>query len=81
MAAARPVVAFGHGIAAREWFDGGTGFVVETEDDARRCIAQLAADPALRRDVGLAARAAVKALSTEQRARARAFYFGVSVNE
>ena len=51
MAAARPVVAFAHGIGAREWLlNGRTGFIVETEQEARSCIATLAASPGLRRE-------------------------------
>ena len=45
MAAARPVVVFAQTLGAREWIEQGrTGFVVESEDDARRCIDGLARD-------------------------------------
>ncbi|HSC97863.1 MAG TPA: tetratricopeptide repeat protein, partial [Casimicrobiaceae bacterium] len=82
MAAARPVVVFALGLHAQEWIEHGkSGFVVDTEDDARRCINALARDQSLRQAAGAAARRAAAALLFAQRRRARAFYFGVSVNE
>ena len=81
MAAARPVVIFAHCLGAREWIvNARTGFVVETEEEARRCLAQLAATPGLRRDIGLAARQVAVEVMEAQRPRARAFYLGVSLN-
>jgi hypothetical protein len=82
MAAARPVVAFASALRAREWIDDGrTGFVVESEDEARQRVAELARNATLRREIGFAARAVAKSLMRAQRDRARAFYLGVSVNE
>jgi len=52
------------------------GFVVETEDEVRRCIARLANDARLRRDVGLAARETAWSAMRAQCERAQAFYFG-----
>ena len=82
MAAARPVVVFAHGLGAREWIEHGkSGFVVDTDDDARRCINALAQDKSLRRAVATAARDTAAALLFAQRQCARAFYLGVRVNE
>jgi hypothetical protein len=82
MAAARPVVVFAHALGAREWIaNGETGFVVETEDEARQWIAQLAASSRLRAKIGIAARRIAVVAMDEQRSRARAFYLGVSLNE
>ena len=79
MAAGRPVVVFESGLGAAEWIDGGrTGFVVKTDDDARRCIGVLARDAALRTQIGRAAREATLDLLRRQRERALRFYFGTS---
>jgi tetratricopeptide (TPR) repeat protein len=81
MAAARPVVAFAHSVGAREWIvNARTGFVVETDEEARLCIAQFAASRHLRHEIGLAARHVAVAAMEAQRLRARAFYLGVSLN-
>lgn len=81
MAAARPVVAFAHSVGAREWIvNARTGFVVNTDEEARQCIAQLAASRRLRQEIGLAARRVAVAAMDAQRLRARAFYLGVSLN-
>jgi len=82
MAAARPVVVFAQGLGAREWIEHGkSGFIVDAEDEARRCIDSLAKDASLRRAVGSAAREAAAALLRAQRQRARDFYFATMVNE
>jgi glycosyltransferase involved in cell wall biosynthesis len=82
MAAARPVIVFAQTLGAREWIEQGrTGYVVDSEDEARRRIDELARDAALRRNVGVAAREVAAAVMRTQRDRARVFYLGVSVNE
>jgi tetratricopeptide (TPR) repeat protein len=81
MAAARSVIVFGSSLGAREWIaHGATGFVVHSADDARARIAQLAASPALRNDIGEAARRIARAIVREQVDRVQRFYFDVSVN-
>lgn len=81
MAAARPVVAFAHSVGAREWIvNARTGFIVNTDDEARQCIAQLARSRDLRQEIGSAARQLAIAAMGAQRPRARAFYLGVSLN-
>ena len=80
MAAARPVVVFAHSVGASEWIvNARSGFIVETDEEATRCIAQLAASPSLRHEIGLAARRVAVAAMEAQRLRARAFYLGVSL--
>lgn len=82
MAAGRVVVAFEGSLGAREWIVAGeTGFIVETEDEARARIAQLSASLALRNAIGEAARRMASDVVRTQRDRQRAFYFCVSVNE
>jgi tetratricopeptide (TPR) repeat protein len=81
MAAARPVVAFAHSIGAREWIvNARTGFIVNTDDEARQCVARLARSRELRHEIGLAARQLAIAAMDAQRPRARAFYLGLSLN-
>ncbi|HET9047032.1 MAG TPA: hypothetical protein VFO33_08745, partial [Casimicrobiaceae bacterium] len=82
LAAARSVVVFEDTIGAREWIDHGrNGFIVRTETEAEACVAELARDSELRAAVGLAARVAAVRIMDVQRANARVFYLGVSVNE
>ncbi|HMF18346.1 MAG TPA: glycosyltransferase family 4 protein [Gemmataceae bacterium] len=61
MAAGLPVVANPVGMQASLVRDGETGFLVRTEDEWHDAIARLAADPGLRRHMGLAGRAVVEA--------------------
>ena len=81
MAAARPVIAFASSLGAREWLDAGVnGFVVDSDDEARACLARLAESPRLRTEVGEAARRTAQRIMREQLLRAQDFYFDVSVN-
>ena len=81
MAAARPVIAFAGSLGAREWIeDGVSGFVVHSQADAMARLSALAASPALRSNMGAAARRVARRIVHEQAARARMNYFDVSVN-
>jgi hypothetical protein len=82
MAAATPVVAFASCLGAREWIEHeGNGFLVHGEDEAMRCIALLAANPARRREIARSARDTAMMIARAQRERVGAFYLGVSVIE
>jgi hypothetical protein len=82
MAGGRAVVVFAGALGASEWIENGrTGYVVETGDEARKRIALLARDEALRAAVGGAARETVIELLRRQRERALRFYFGAGPNE
>jgi glycosyltransferase involved in cell wall biosynthesis len=61
MAAGLPVVANPVGMQAELVQDGKTGFIARTSDEWHHAIARLAADPGLRRRMGLAGRAFVEA--------------------
>ena len=82
MAAARVAVVFPASIGAREWIvDGENGFVVTSQEDAKRRITQVAEDRNLLRRIGLAARETVIAIVRRQRRRALAFYLSVNLKE
>ncbi len=82
MAAARVAIVFPASVGAREWIvDGENGFVVASQDDAKKRIARLAEDRNLLRRIGLAARESAIAITRRQRRRALAFYLSVNLNE
>ena len=75
------MIASASSLGAREWLDAGVnGFVVDSDDEARACLARLAASPRLRTEVGRAARRTAQRITREQLLRAQNFYFDVSVN-
>ena len=77
MACALPVVCHVHGGYAEAIRDGENGFLFETTDQARAILLRLAADPALCRAVGAAARATVERMYAAAAIAARMqFYLG-----
>lgn len=81
MAAARPVIAFATSVGAREWFDVGKGgFLVQSEDEAKACLAQLRASARCGREMGEAGRRVARDVMREQVPRVQRFYLDVSVN-
>ncbi len=74
MAAGRAVVVFAQALESPELVvPGKTGFVVASNAEAVECIGRLAAEPALLRAMGNAARMSVMRLMAAQRERVRAF--------
>ena len=77
MACALPVVCHVHGGYAEAIRDGENGFLFETTDQAHAILLRLAADPALCRTVGTAARATVERMYAPAAIAARMqFYLG-----
>lgn len=67
MAMCLPVVVFADRVGFAELITHGRdGFVVNSEDEALECIERLAADPRLREEIGLAARATIEKLAAKQ---------------
>lgn len=75
MAMALPVVAFVENLGVAELIQHGVnGYLVETEEQARQCIAALASDPRRRQTMGIAARATIVNLMNEQKKSMTEFY-------
>ena len=71
MASGLPPVILNHGAAVHLVEHGRTGLIARNEEDYSRCLEQLAADPAMRRDLGEAARRHAQAVfGADQAARA-----------
>ena len=70
-----PVVAFRQRLGVAELIEHGVnGFLVETEEEALRCVKELADSPGLRHDVGMAARAMVTLTMSSQASAALKYY-------
>jgi glycosyltransferase involved in cell wall biosynthesis len=78
MAMELPVIMFARDVGVAELIEHGRdGFLVETEEEALKCLDRLAASPELRQSVGQAARRKVLATLDRQQARILDFYLGV----